>query len=194
MQIIKRLFPQKMRVNVKLEQESYDYDKNLTGRIIIRPLEDFSLEGITLVMSATQIDKVYNTGYNRDLEKVIVTIFGPENLQKDKEYIHEFNEKIPFRSREYPFTEVQTDMWGVINIKDRPSPYFSFIPRVRVNYPFVSKCKTDFGGCGWESEPSNELVSSCPKCGKNLQEIWKKYSESLLYQARSKPRHWGTRK
>jgi hypothetical protein len=180
MGFFKKFSAPKAKIELKLEEVSYDYTDKLTGRIAIDPEEEISVDEFRLEFGGNEKIK-WKKGFSSfssssSLETKKVTVAGSTKLQKGQHYEQPFQIDIPLYSKPDPFTELEIKVKGVVAAKGRPDLTNEVKPVI--NFPFVIECISEYGGCGFITQPLAEPVKACPKCGNNLEEVWnRKYSD-----------------
>jgi len=182
MGLFKKFSAPKAKIELKLDEVAYDYKDKLTGRIVLDPQEDMSVNEFRLEFGGSKKVKwkkgfsSLSTGSSLDTRKV--PIGGPVKLQKGQHYEQPFQIDIPLYSKPDPFTENEVKVKGVATIQGRPDLTHEVKPVI--NFPYVIECLGRYGGCGFITQPLPEPVKACPKCGNNLEEVWnRKYSDEL---------------
>ena len=181
MGFFKKFSAPKAKIELKLDEVSYEYTDKLTGRITVDPQEDISVDEFRLEFGGNQKIK-WKKGFSSfssssSLETRKVTLAGSTQLQKGQHYEQPFQIDIPLYSKPDPFTEIEIKVKGVVAAKGRPDLANEVKPVI--NFPFVIECISEYGGCGFTTQPMAEPVKACPKCGNNLEEVWnRKYSEA----------------
>lgn len=170
-------------LSLKFDKESFDYNEELTGKLIINPKEDFQAE--SLCLEITPVEKTHTQHYesSNDVNMVMRALNSQIHITRDVAFEQPFRTQIPFKSMSYPFTQVELRVRGVVWVKGRHSLTCELVPKV--NYPYIVECRREFGGCGWVSESSLSLISECPGCGLSLQRIWDAKAKALEEQARA---------
>jgi hypothetical protein len=184
MGFFKKFSAPKAKIELKLDEVAYDYKDKLTGRIVLDPQEDIAVNEFRIEFGGNKKIKwrkglnSYNS--NRSLEQIYkIPVGGPVQLQRGQHYEQPFQIDIPIYSRPDPFTELEVKVKGVAAVQGRPDSTNETKPVI--NFPYIIECLTEYGGCGFVSQPLSEPVKACPRCGKNLEEVWdRKYkSESM---------------
>jgi len=178
--LFKKFSGPKVKMELKLDEVAYDYKDKLTGRIVLDPQEDVSVNEFRLEFGGNSKVKwkkgwsSLSTSSSLDTRKVPVG--SPVKLQKGQHYELPFQIDIPQYSRPDPFTELEVKVKGVATIQGRPDLTHEVKPVI--TFPYVIECLTEYGGCGFITQPLSEPVKACPRCGNNLEEVWnRKYSE-----------------
>jgi hypothetical protein len=180
MGFFKKFSAPKAKMELKLDEVSYEYTDKLTGRIVVNPEEEISVDEFRLEFGGNEKIK-WKKGFSSyssssSLETKKVTVAGPTKLQKGQHYEQPFQIDIPLYSKPDPFTELEIKVKGVVAAKGRPDLTNEVKPVI--NFPFVIECISEYGGCGFMTQPLAEPVKACPKCGNNLEEVWnRKYSD-----------------
>jgi len=191
MGLFKKFSAPKAKIELKLDEVAYDYKDKLTGKIVLDPQEDISLNEFRLEFSGSKKVK-WKKGFSSfssssSLDTRKIPIGSSVNLQKGQHYEQPFQIDIPLYSKPDPFTENEIKVKAVATIQGRPDLTHEVKPVI--NFPYVIECIRAYGGCGFTTQPLSEPVKACPKCGNNLEEIWnRKYSEEAREAAQ------GTRK
>jgi hypothetical protein len=174
MGFFKRFTAPKAKIELKPDEAVYDYKQKMKGRIIVDPQEDIPTDGLRVEFEAHQKIKwrkgftSYSSSSSFETQKIPVS--GPLSLQNGQHFEQPFEVQIPFYSRPDPYTEIELKAKGVAIVKDRPDLTHEL--KLGINFPYVIECSSQFGGCGFVTEPSEMSVSVCPKCGRNLEELW----------------------
>jgi hypothetical protein len=177
----KKFSAPKAKIELKLDEVSYEYTDKLTGRIVVDPQEDIAVNEFRIEFGGNKKIKwrkglnSYNS--NRSLEQIYkIPVGGPVQLQKGQHYEQPFQIDIPVYSRPDPFTELEVKVKGVATVQGRPDLTHEVKPVI--NFPYIIECLMQYGGCGFVSQPLSEPVKACPSCGKNLEEVWnRKYMD-----------------
>jgi hypothetical protein len=180
MGLFKKFSAPKAKMELKLDEVSYEYTDKLTGRITVDPEEEISVDEFRLEFGGNKKVK-WKKGFSSfssssSLETRKTTMAGATQLQKGQHYEQPFQIDIPLYSKPDPFTELEIKVKGVVATKGRPDLTNEVKPMI--NFPYVIECLRQYGGCGFITQPSSEPVKACPKCGNNLEEVWnRKYSD-----------------
>jgi len=186
----KKFSAPKAKIELKLDEVAYNYTDKLTGRIVVDPQEETSVNEFRLEFGGNEKVK-WNKGFSSfssssSLETKKITVGGPVKLQKGQHYEQPFQIGIPQYSRSDLFTEIEVKVKGVATVQGRPDLIHEVKPVI--TFPYVIECDSDYGGCGFVTQPLSEPITSCPKCSNNLEEVWnRKYSEEAR-QAAQGPR------
>ena len=182
MGFFKKFSAPKVKIELKLDEVAYDYKDKLTGRIVLDPQEEISVNEFRLEFGGNKKIK-WKKGFSSlssssSLDTRKIPIGAPVKLQKGQHYEQPFQIDIPLYSKPDPFTENEVKVKGVAAVQGRPDLTHEVKPAI--NFPFVIECLRQYGGCGFITQPSSEPVKACPKCGNNLEEVWnRKYSDEL---------------
>jgi len=182
MGFFKKFSAPKVKIELKLDEVAYDYKDKLTGRIVLDPQEEISVNEFRLEFGGNKKIK-WKKGFSSlssssSLDTRKIPIGGPIKLQKGQHYEQPFQIDIPVYSKPDPFTENEVKVKGVAAVQGRPDLTHEVKPVI--NFPFVIECLRQYGGCGFITQPLSEPVKACPKCGNNLEEVWnRKYSDEL---------------
>jgi predicted RNA-binding Zn-ribbon protein involved in translation (DUF1610 family) len=177
MGFFKKFSAPKAKIELKLNEVSYDYTDKLAGRIVVDPQEEIAADEFRLEFGGNQKIK-WKKGFSSfssssSLETRKITVAGPTQLQKGQHYEQPFQIDIPIYSKPDPFSEIEIKVKGVVAAKGRPD--LSNEVKPVINFPFVIECTS----CGFTTQPMAEPVKACPKCGNNLEEVWnRKYSDA----------------
>jgi hypothetical protein len=191
MGFFKKFSAPKAKIELKLDEVSYEYTDKLTGRITVDPEEEISVDEFRLEFSGNKKIK-WKKGFSSfssssSLETRKATVAGPTKLQKGQHHEQPFQIDIPSYSKPDPFTELEIKVKGVVATKGRPDLTHEVKPVI--NFPYVIECLRQYGGCGFITQPSSEPVKACPKCGNNLEEVWnRKYSDEAREASRGPSR------
>jgi len=182
MGLFKKLSAPKAKIELRLDEVAYDYKDKLTGRIVLDPQEDISVDEFRLEFDGSRKVK-WKKGFSSlstssSLGTRKIPVGGPVQLAKGQHYEQSFQIDIPQYSRSDPFTELEVKVKGVVAVQGRPDLTHEVKPVI--NFPYVIECLRQYGGCGFITQPLSEPVKACPKCGNNLEEVWnRKYSDEL---------------
>ena len=189
MGLFKKFKASKAKIELKLDEVAYGANDKFTGRIVMDPQEDISVYEFRLEFGGKKKIK-WKKGFSSlsttsSLETKKIPIGGPVNLENGQHFEQPFQIDIPFYSKPDPFTEIEVNVKGVAAVQGRPDLTHEVKPAI--NFPYVIGCLSEYGGCGFVTEPLQEPVKICPKCGNNLEEVWnRKYKDQLKKtQARS---------
>jgi len=180
--LFKKFSAPKAKIELKLDEVAYEYADKLTGRIILDPQEDVSINEFRLEFGGNKKVK-WKKGFSSfnsssSLETRKITIGAAIKLQKGQHYEQPFQVDIPLFPKPDPFTENEIKVKGVAIIQGRPDLTHETKPVI--NFPYVIECLRQYGGCGFITQPLTEPVKACPKCGNNLEEVWnRKYQHEL---------------
>ena len=180
MGFFKKFSAPKAKIELKLDEVSYEHTDKLTGRIAVDPEEEISVDEFRLEFGGNQKIK-WKKGFSSfssssSLETKKIPVAGPTKLQKGQHFEQPFQIDIPLYSKPDPFTELEIKVKGVVAAKGRPDLTNEVKPII--NFPFVIECISEYGGCGFMTQPLAEPVKACPRCGNNLEEVWnRKYSD-----------------
>jgi len=180
MGLFKKFSAPKAKTEIKLNEVAYEYTDKLTGKLVIEPQEDISVDEFRVEFGGNKKIK-WKKGFSsfstsESLETKKIPVGGPVNLQKGQLHEQPFQLDIPLYSRPDPFTEIEIKVKGVVAAKGRPDLTHEVKPVI--NLPYVIECDTEYGGCGFITQPLPEPVKACPRCGNNLEEVWnRKYSD-----------------
>jgi len=176
----KKFSAPKAKIELKLDEVAYEYADKLTGRIVLDPQEDISVDEFRIEFGGSKKVKwkkgfsSFNSSSSLDTRRIPVG--SPIKLQKGQHYEQPFQIDIPLYSRPDPFTENEIKVKGVATVQGRPDLTHEVKPVI--NFPYVIECLRRYGGCGFIIQPLSEPVKACPKCGNNLEEVWnRKYSD-----------------
>jgi hypothetical protein len=180
MGLFKKFKAPKGKIELRLDEVSYEATDKLTGQILLDPEEDISVDEFRIEFDAKKKVKWKKgfSSYNAtsSLETKKKSVGGSVKLAKGQHHEQPFNMDIPQHSRPDPFTELEVTVKGVAAVQDRPDLTSDVKPVI--NFLYVTECPRQYGGCGFTSQPSTEPVKTCPKCGHNLEEAWnRKYSD-----------------
>jgi hypothetical protein len=180
MGFFKKFSAPKANIELKLNEVAYEYTDKLTGRIVLDPQEDISINEFRLEFGGNRKVK-WKKGFSSfnsssSLETRKIPVGSPVQLTKGKHYEQPFQTDIPQYSRSDPFTELEVKVKGVATVQGRPDLTNEVKPVI--NFPYVIECLSQYGGCGFITQPLAEPVKACPKCGHNLEEVWnRRYSD-----------------
>lgn len=180
----------KAKIELKLDEVAYNYTDKLTGRIVVDPQEEISVNEFRLEFGGSKKVK-WKKGFSSlstssSLETRKIPIGSPVKLQKGQHYEQPFQIAIPQYSRPDPFTELEVKVKGVATVQGRPDLTHEVKPVI--TFPYVIECDRDYGGCGFITQPLSEPVKACPRCGNNLEEIWNRQYSDEARQAAQGPR------
>lgn len=171
MGLFKRFRAPKAKIELKLDEVAYDATSHkISGRIVVRPREDVSVDELRLEFGATEKGKFGSFRFSYSMRKEEISIAGPVKLQKGQHCEKPFQINIPLLSKRAPFTEIEVKMKGVVAVKGRPDLTREI--KSAINSPYIIECLKEYGGCGFITQPVSEPISVCPKCKSNLEEIW----------------------
>jgi len=182
MGLFKKFKAPKIKIELKLDEVSYEATDKFTGRIAVDPQEEISVNEFRLEFGGKKKVK-WKKGFSSlstssSLETKKIPIGGPVKLQKGQHYEQPFEIDIPPYPKPDPFTEIEVNVKGVAAVQGRPDLTHEVKPAI--NFPFVVECLREYGGCGFITQPLPEPVKTCPKCGNNLEEVWnRKYRDEL---------------
>jgi hypothetical protein len=182
MGLFKKFSAPKANIELKLDEVAYDYKDKLTGRIVLDPQEDISVDEFRLEFDGSRKVK-WKKGFSSlstssSLETRKIPVGGPVKLAKGQHYEQPFQRDIPQYSKLDPFTELEVKVKGVAAVQGRPDLTHEVKPVI--NFPYIIECFRQYGGCGFITQPLSEPIKVCPKCGINLEEVWnRKYSDEL---------------
>jgi len=182
MGLFKRFKAPKAKIELKLDEVAYEPTDKFTGRIIVDPQEDISVNEFRLEFGGKKKVK-WKKGFSSlstssSLETKKVPISGSVKLQRGQHYEQPFQINIPSYSKPDPFTEIEVEVKGVAAVQGQSDLTHEVKPSI--NFPYVIECFREYGGCGFITQPLPEPVKACPKCGNNLEEVWnRKYSHEL---------------
>jgi hypothetical protein len=191
MGFFKKFSAPKAKMELKLNEVSYEYTDKLTGRIVVDPEEEISVDEFRVEFGGNKKVK-WKKGFSSfssssSLETRKISVAGPTQLQKGQHYEQPFQIDIPLYSKPDPFTELEIKVKGVVATKGRPDLTNEVKPVI--NFPYVIECIGEYGGCGFMTQPLAEPVKACPRCGNNLEEVWnRKYSNEARAAAHGPPR------
>jgi len=178
--LFKKFSAPKAKIELKLDEVAYEYTDRLTGRIVLEPQEDMSVDEFRLEFGGSKKVKwkkgfsSYSSSSSLDTRKI--PIGGPTTIQKGQHHEQPFQIDIPLYSRSDPFSELAVKVKGVAAVQGRPDLTHEVEPAI--NFPYVIECLMRYGGCGFITQPLSEPVKACPKCGNNLEEVWnRRYSD-----------------
>lgn len=187
MGLFKKFSAPKAKIELKLDEVSYDYKDKLTGRIVLDSQEDISVNEFRLEFGGSKKVK-WKKGFSSysgtsSLETRKIPVGSPIKLQKGQHHEQPFQIDIPQYSRSDPFTELEVKVKGVATVQGRPDLTHEVKPVI--NFPYVIECLRHYGGCGFVTQPLSEPVKACPRCGNNLEEVWnRQYSDEAREAAR----------
>jgi hypothetical protein len=191
MGFFKKFSAPKAKIELKLNEVSYEYTDKLTGQIVLDPQEEISVDEFRLEFGGNEKIK-WKKGFSSfssssSLETRKIPVGGPVKLQKGQHHEQPFQIDIPLYSKPDPFTEVEVKVKGVAAAKGRPDLTHEVKPVI--NFPYVIECLRQYGGCGFITQPLAEPVKTCSGCGNNLEEVWnRKYSDEARQAARGPQR------
>ena len=191
MGFFKKFSAPKANIELKLNEVSYEYTDKLTGRIVIEPQEDMSINEFRLEFGGNRKVK-WKKGFSSfnsssSLETRKAPIGGPVQVARGQHFEQPFQIDIPQYSRSDPFTELEVKVKGVAAIQSRPD--LTNEVKLVINFPYVIECLNQYGGCGFMTQPLAEPVKTCPRCGHNLEEVWnKRYSDEAREAAQGPKR------
>jgi len=171
--LFKRFSTPKAKLELKLDEAVYNYADKFTGRIVVDPQEEISVNEFRLEFSGSKKVK-WKKGFSSlnttsSLETKKIPIGGPVKLQKEQRHEQPFQIDIPFYSRPDPFTETELKVRGVVEVQGRSD--LSHEVKVGITFPYVIECLRRYGGCGFVTQPLSTPVLTCPRCGKSLEEM-----------------------
>jgi hypothetical protein len=171
MGLFKRFRPSKAKIDLKLDEFAYDATSHrISGRIVVDPQEDVSVDELRLEFGAAEKGKIGSFRFSSSMKKEETSIAGPVKLQKGQHYDKPFQIDIPLLFKRAPFTEIEVKMKGVAAVKGRPDLTHELKPAIKS--PYIIECLKEYGGCGFITQPLSDPISVCPKCKSNLEEIW----------------------
>jgi hypothetical protein len=180
--LFKKFSAPKARIELKLDEVAYDYKDKLTGKIVVDPQEEISINEFRLEFGGNRKVK-WKKGFSSyssssPLETRKITVGSPVKLSSGQHYEQPFQIEIPFYQKPDQFTELEVKVKGVAAIQGRPDLTHEVAPAI--NFPYVVECIRQYGGCGFITQPLPEPPKTCPRCGNNLEEVWnRKYSDEL---------------
>jgi hypothetical protein len=174
MGFFKKFSAPKANIELKLNEVAYEHTDKLTGRIVLDPQEDMSINEFRLEFGGNRKVK-WKKGFSSfssssSLETRKIPVGSSVQLAKGQHYEQPFQIDIPQYSRPDPFTELEVKVKGVATVQGRPDLTNEVKPVI--NFPYVIECLSQYGGCGFITQPLSEPVKACPKCGHNLEEVW----------------------
>lgn len=182
MGLFKKFSAPKAKIELKLDEVAYDYKDKLTGKIVIDPQEEISINEFRLEFSGSRKVK-WKKGFSSyssssPLETQKITVGAPVKLSSGQHYEQPFQIEIPIYQKPDQFTELEVKVKGVAVIQGRPDLTHEVAPVI--NFPYVVECIRQYGGCGFITQPLPEPPKTCPRCGNNLEEVWnRKYADEL---------------
>ena len=190
MGFFKKFSAPKANIELKLNEVAYEYTDKLTGRIVLDPQEDMSINEFRLEFGGNRKVK-WKKGFSSfnsssSLETRKIPIGGSVQIAKRQHYEQPFQIDIPQYSRSDPFTELEVKVKGVATVQGRPDLTNEVKPVI--NFPYVIECLSQYGGCGFITQPLSEPVKACPRCGHNLEEVWNKRYSDEAREAAQGPR------
>jgi len=191
MGFFKKFSAPKATIELKLDEVAYNYTDKLTGRIVIDPQEEMSVNEFRLEFGGNKKVK-WKKGFSSyssssSVETMKIPVSGPVKIQKGQHYEQPFQIDIPQYSIPDPFTELEIKVKGVATVQGRPDLTHEVKPVI--TFPYVIECDSDYGGCGFTTQPSAEPVKACPRCGNNLEEVWnRRYSDEARQAAQGQRR------
>jgi len=180
MGFFKKFSAPKAKIELKLNEVAYEYTDKLTGRIVLDTQEDISVNEFRIEFGGNKKVK-WKKGFSSlstssSLDTMKIPVGSSVKLQNGQHYEQPFQIDIPPYSKSDPFTEIEVKVKGVATIQGRPDLTHEVKPAI--NFPYVIECDTEYGGCGFTTQPLSEPIKACPKCGNNLEETWnRKYSD-----------------
>jgi hypothetical protein len=192
MGLFKKFKAPKAKIELKLDEVAYEITDKFTGRIVVDPEEDISLNAFRLEFGGNKKIK-WKKGFSSysstsPLETRKFPVGGPLRLAKGQHYEQPFQIDIPQYSRPDPFTELEVKVKGVATVEGRPDLTHEVKPAI--NFPYVIECDRDYGGCGFITQPLSEPVKVCPKCGHNLEEVWNREYSDEAREAAQRPQRF----
>jgi hypothetical protein len=190
MGFFKKFSAPKANIELKLNEVAYEHTDKLTGRIVLDPQEDMSINEFRLEFGGNRKVK-WKKGFSSfssssSLETRKIPVGSSVQLAKGQHYEQPFQIDIPQYSRPDPFTELEVKVKGVATVQGRPDLTNEVKPVI--NFPYVIECLSQYGGCGFITQPLSEPVKACPKCGHNLEEVWNKRYSDEAREAAQGPR------
>ena len=171
MGFFKRFRPPKAKIDLKLDEVAYEATSHkISGRIVVGPQEDVSVDEVRLEFAATEKGKFDGFRFSYSMRQEEISIAGPVMLQKGQHCEKPFQIDTPLLSKRAPFTEIEVEMKVVAAVNGRPDLTHELKPAI--NSPYIIECLKEYGGCGFITQPLSEPISICPKCKSNLEEIW----------------------
>ena len=124
MGFFKKFSAPKVKIELKLDEVAYDYKDKLTGRIVLDPQEEISVNEFRLEFGGNKKIK-WKKGFSSlssssSLDTRKIPIGGPVKLQKGQHYEQPFQIDIPLYSKPDPFTENEVKVKGVAAVQGRP--------------------------------------------------------------------------
>jgi len=190
MGLFKKFKAPQAKIELKLDEVAYEATDKFTGRIVVDPQEEISVNDFKLEFGGNKKIK-WKKGFSSysstsSLETKKISVGGPVKLQKGQHYELPFQIDIPQYSKPDPFTEIEVKVKGVAAVEGRPDLTHEVKPAI--NFPYVIECDRDYGGCGFITQPTSEPVKTCPKCGNNLEEVWNREYSDEARRAASGPK------
>lgn len=170
-----RLRPHTSTITLTLDKTTLDYTERLTGRITITSQEDLVVERVILEILVVEKMQWQGRTVASPLHRHPIVIGQAVTIERSRPYELPFAIDLPFYARPNPYVEIEVGFHEIAHVRDRKDIRrgASYGPtELTVRFPFVIECDAAFGGCGFTSPPTMELVKFCPACGKNQEEIW----------------------
>ena len=190
----KKFSAPKAKIELKLDEVAYNYTDKLTGRIVVDPQEEISINEFRIEFGGNKKIK-WKKGFRSHsstspLEKRKIPVGNPVELKNGQHYEQPFQLSIPLYSKPDIFTEIEVNVKGVAAIQGRPDLTHEVKPAII--FPYVIECPMQYGGCGFITQPLSEPIKACPKCGNNLEEAWnRKYEDSMKEMGKGlSEAHW----
>lgn len=176
----------KANLELRFDEDAYDYRDKMTGRILVDSQEDILVDEFRLEFDACKKIRGKNARYSFSLplETTTIPIGNPTNLQKGKHYELPFQIQIPSYFKPDSYTEIEVKVKAVAAVTGRPD--LTHEAKSTITFPYVIECPKGYGGCGYTTRPLERPGTACPKCGNNLEEIWNRKMRQQASQATGK--------
>ena len=185
----------KAKIELKLDKIVFEMRDGLTGRVVIEPQEDITVNELRLEFAGVRkirwqsgsrgslaIDELLSTNK--------ISIGGSVFLHTGQDYEQGFHVDIPPYSKSNHFvTEMDVKVKCVAVFEGRPDLTCELKPAI--NFPYIIECLVDYGGCEFVTPPSPQPAETCPKCGKNLRQIWDAYFNTQAARTAKAMASWG---
>ena len=170
-----KLRPHMSTITLTLDKTTLDYAEQLTGCITIHSQEDLIVERIILEILVMEKMRWQDRTVISQLHRHPIVVGRTVTIARQQQYELPFAIDLPFYSRPNPYMDLEVGINEYAHVKDRKDIRrdASHGPKeLAIRFPYVIKCAKIFGGCGFTSPSTMELVRFCPVCGKNQEDIW----------------------